>query len=216
MNDWILITGFGTFPGVDVNPTAILMRNLQQFSIPNIQLKSLVLDVSFTRSAEQIKTMLNSEISAPLIMLHFGVCRSPKIRIETRAVNSKSASIPDVDGVFSQQEPIDFHRGLDDVLYTTVDVEALVSHLKKNGYEAFVSDDAGRYVCNSTYYNVLNMIQDIESRIDCVFVHVPPKNCPLMLDDGKEIIWTEQFLLESAIVIVRWLLQTRSKIQQLQ
>lgn len=210
MNDWILITGFGSFPGVDVNPTEILMRNFCQVSIPNVELKPIVLDVSFTRSAEQIKDILDAAITFPQIMLHFGVCRSSKIRIETRAINTKSASIPDIDGMFSQQEPIDIHRALDDVLYTTVDVEGLVSHLKKNGYEAFVSDDAGRYVCNSTYYNALTMIQDIDCHIDCVFVHVPPQNCSLMLDNGKEIIWTEQFLLQSAIAIVRWLLQSRN------
>lgn len=36
-----------------------------------------------------------------------------------------------------------------------------------------ISDDAGSYVCNTLYYQVLKTIQDNSLAIPCLFIHVP-------------------------------------------
>ena len=53
-------------------------------------------------------------------------------------------------------------------LETEVDVEAIVSRLKREGIEASLSLDPGRYVCNNVYYTALAILP-----IPSLFVHFP-------------------------------------------
>ncbi|MDX2229044.1 MAG: peptidase C15 [Leptolyngbyaceae cyanobacterium bins.349] len=54
-------------------------------------------------------------------------------------------------------------------IYTSVDVRTLTQDL------AFtrVSHNAGKFVCNHTYYSILKYIRDSKLKTDCTFVHVP-------------------------------------------
>lgn len=67
-------------------------------------------------------------------------------------------------------------------LKTPVDLDTLVAELTATA----VSHDAGKFVCEGLYYEVLNYLQRIQSPSRCVFVHVPllaPHNLPGILDD---------------------------------
>jgi pyroglutamyl-peptidase len=57
---------------------------------------------------------------------------------------------------------------------TPVALEPLVNELHAAGLPARLSDDAGSYVCNHTYYSALQAIaaEDLPTR--CLFLHVPP------------------------------------------
>lgn len=54
-------------------------------------------------------------------------------------------------------------------LKSTFDVEGLVTKLSS----ADVSHDAGKFVCNDLYYNVLDCIYQRQLPTHCVFVHIP-------------------------------------------
>ena len=56
-----------------------------------------------------------------------------------------------------------------ETIYTPVQVDELVQGLSHTD----VSHDAGRFVCNHTYYTVLRYIQRTQLPTRCVFVHVP-------------------------------------------
>ena len=56
-----------------------------------------------------------------------------------------------------------------DTIYTPVQVNELVQGLSHTE----VSHHAGRFVCNHTYYRVLQYIQSAQLPTHCVFVHVP-------------------------------------------
>ena len=107
MNDWILVTGFGPFPGVDRNPAHVLAQQLAETQFPQLDVIVRVLDVSFERSAEQMHSCLSQKNSAPRALIHFGVSRDPQFRLEHRAINCKRASVPDVDGAHFNGAPID-------------------------------------------------------------------------------------------------------------
>ncbi|MEB3356435.1 MAG: peptidase C15 [Synechococcales bacterium] len=57
----------------------------------------------------------------------------------------------------------------DRILYTPVNLEALTAGLAMTG----ISHDAGRFVCNQLYYDVLNHLQLNGPGHPCIFVHVP-------------------------------------------
>jgi pyroglutamyl-peptidase len=65
-------------------------------------------------------------------------------------------------------------------LKTAVNLEKLVDGL----HLTQVSHDAGRFVCESLYYEVLNALQHERSASRCIFIHVPP----LSSDNLSEIL----------------------------
>jgi len=57
----------------------------------------------------------------------------------------------------------------DDIIHTTVDIQDLVRNLPFTR----VSHNAGKFVCNRTYYSVLKYLNESKSNLSCIFVHVP-------------------------------------------
>ena len=75
----------------------------------------------------------------------------------------------------------------DDRLQTAVDLEKLITKLS----DTAISDNAGKFVCEGLYYQVLKHIQQTHSPSQCVFVHVPllsTANLPLIVKDFQLII----------------------------
>lgn len=75
----------------------------------------------------------------------------------------------------------------DQILYTGVDVENLVS----GAMGIDISHDCGKFVCEGLYYSVLDYLRQGELAIPCIFVHVPvlhQENLVAMLADFLLII----------------------------
>lgn len=67
----------------------------------------------------------------------------------------------------------------DRCLTTTVNLELLLSCLQNTQ----ISNDAGKFVCEGLYYEILQYIQTQKLSISCIFVHVPLLN----QDNQKQI-----------------------------
>ncbi|NEQ23049.1 MAG: peptidase C15 [Microcoleus sp. SIO2G3] len=75
----------------------------------------------------------------------------------------------------------------DDLLKTSVSLEKLVAELV--GTE--ISHDAGKFVCEGLYYEVLSYLRSHNLNTCCIFVHVPvltPENLPVIVADFRLII----------------------------
>jgi pyroglutamyl-peptidase len=73
------------------------------------------------------------------------------------------------------------------LLKTAVDLEKLVEGLT----ETEISHDAGKFVCEGLYYQLLRYFQDYSPTTGCIFVHVPvltPENLATILTDFRLII----------------------------
>lgn len=73
------------------------------------------------------------------------------------------------------------------LIKTSVDLEKLVAGLA--GTE--ISHDAGKFVCEGLYYQVLKYLRERKLNISCIFVHVPvltPDNLPGIVADFQLII----------------------------
>lgn len=203
MNPWTLVTGFGPFPGVPDNPTARLARRLDGRAYAESTVHALVLDVSYDRAAQQVRTAVAAR-GLPWRVVHFGVASGAHcVRVEMQAVNRKAASIADVDGQLCDAATIDPRYPLDAALTTSVDAHRLAAALNGQGVLAEVSDDAGRYVCNATYFQSLAWLATVGVEVPCLFVHVPDVgegSC-----DTFGAPWTDDRLFACGEVVLRWL-----------
>ena len=85
---------------------------------------------------------------------------------EIRAKNLRSAGIPDNEGNQPQEEKI-LENGPDEYL-TAVPAERIVRQMQAEGYEISVSEDAGSFVCNDTFY-----LTGTGTAVPVEFIHVP-------------------------------------------
>jgi pyroglutamyl-peptidase len=72
-------------------------------------------------------------------------------------------------------------------LQTTVDLPQLISCLS----DTSISNDAGKFVCEGLYYQILNYLQNTNLAIPCIFVHVPvltEQNKTIIVQDFKSIL----------------------------
>ncbi|WP_019507801.1 hypothetical protein [Pleurocapsa sp. PCC 7319] len=72
-------------------------------------------------------------------------------------------------------------------IFTNVNLDALVTCLTNTK----ISNNAGRFVCEELYYQVLHYIQIFELNINCIFVHIPiltPNNIDNIQQDFINII----------------------------
>jgi len=75
----------------------------------------------------------------------------------------------------------------DALIKTWVDLEKLVAEAA----EIEISDDAGKFVCEGLYYEVLKYLQERNLNTHCIFVHVPvltQDNFPGIVADFHRII----------------------------
>ena len=74
-----------------------------------------------------------------------------------------------------------------DLLKTSVSLEKLVAELASTE----ISHDAGKFVCEGLYYEVLSYLRSRNLHTCCIFVHVPvltPENLPAIVADFRLII----------------------------
>ncbi len=180
MNDWALITGFGAFPGVDINPSETVVSRLAGRRVAEVTLVGHVLDVSFERVGEQLAGALAREKavrgSDPVFVLHFGVAVGAEvIRVEEQAINTRISSTGDVDGACFEATPIEPCLASGEVRRSSVAASGvlatMVKDLNAHGLPARASTDAGRYVCNHLYFRSLRALE--ETGVPCLFCHLP-------------------------------------------
>lgn len=181
-----LVTGFEPFGGASVNPSWEAVRLLPpRLGLaprgdgaehgPVVNLGTHLLPVTFDGAATQVRRLIAQH--RPDIVVHVGLNeRAPAIMLETRAYNEQTARIPDNAGHQPRERAIVPGGAL--VRYSTWAAPVLAGRLQAAGLPAQVSDDAGRYVCNTTLYTALDTIGSGQYR-PTGFVHVPrPETVP--------------------------------------
>jgi len=162
----ILIVAFGPFPGVPVNPSAALARQLVRTPRPALADLRLDLQILPTRWAALARLSERIAATGPDGVLLLGVAaRRRALCIETRAINA--AGRPDA----AHRRPPSplLMSGGPAVRRTTVAVPPLLAAARARFTPTRASRDAGRYLCNASYYLALAEA----GTVPVVFVHVP-------------------------------------------
>jgi pyroglutamyl-peptidase len=164
----VLVSGFEPFGGASLNPSQLLVERLAKESIPEVELKAIVLPVEFDRAAE----ILLEEVRgfSPQIVISFGQAEGrAAITPEKIAINLDSARIPDNAGDQRQNQVIREHGA--DGYFSTLPVEEMVAALKDVGVAGSLSLSAGSFVCNHIFYALQHELKGMN--IKSGFVHLP-------------------------------------------
>ncbi|MCB9522587.1 MAG: hypothetical protein H6702_04295 [Myxococcales bacterium] len=154
----MLVTGFGPFPGVPVNPTAAVASALDGARVAGVRVVGRVLPVDWAAGLPALDAAV-AEV-APDALLMLGVAPRGGIEVERVARNQVNAK-PDVQGLAG---PATLAPDGPAELATTLPWEALCA------LGAQPSDDAGGYLCNAVFYRALWAHAQVPQR---GFVHVP-------------------------------------------
>lgn len=164
----LLITGFGPFPFVRVNPTDRLARMVARsprFRLGGPEATALVLETSYRGGLPRLAKALEDLRPQAVLMLGLAA-RARWIRVERYARGSSSrlhvdasGSIPSRSG--SGARPLQSNGG----------VEPALARLRGAGLVARLSPSAGRYLCDAGYH--LALVSGIARGAPTLFVHVP-------------------------------------------
>lgn len=167
----VLITGFGRFPGAPFNPSgplakAVGMRRRPAFA--DIRRIVHVFETSYAAVDRDLPKLISKH--KPDIVLMFGLAaRTPHLRVESRARNTRSVLFPDVTGFRPGNRAI--ARGKS-ALHGSAPFSLLVSAARRTGMRTRVSHDAGRYLCNYVYWRGLEASRSGTPFVQ--FIHIPP------------------------------------------
>jgi pyroglutamyl-peptidase len=168
----ILVTGFGPFPGAPENPTEQLVQTLaarQPAPICAGLLRAAVLPTDYRRSWSALRRLYGD--FQPDIVLHFGLSRRARaVHVERVARKRCSPELPDAAG-FSPSSGLARRFGPES-LVSTLPVEAIAPCLQQAGIPVAISEDAGGYVCNATFYRSLLAAQ---TGALVGLIHLPPE-----------------------------------------
>lgn len=166
----IILTGFEPFGGSDVNSSWETAVRVGQLAPKDVKLEVVQLPVSFKRAGDAVREILDMKRPDVLIMLGQRG-KGQSIDIERIAVNLMDSVNPDNDGYCPQDQTIQADG--ESAYFSNLPVKALRDALLQRNIPTKVSNSAGLYVCNSTYYNALNEIEKYSLQVKAVFVHLP-------------------------------------------
>ena len=169
----LLLTYFGPFPGVPVNPTFALAtgtRRLLAEMRPDLQVITRELPVSYDGSSIALRGALQETRPDALISLGVAVGREA-VSLEKVAINLDSAGIEDNDGQMRCDEPI--APGGQEAYFSTLPVRETYERLRAVGEPVEISYTAGTYVCNHVFYEGQRISRELGLSIPAGFVHVP-------------------------------------------
>lgn len=147
----ILIAGFGAFPGAPLNPCEALARCLEDArTASGARVRSVVLPVEWERSWPVLRAAIE-ETGASAVLV-FGLhARASRLRLELDAINARELGIPDAAGGFPSGPGVEDGP---ERLSGVWPLSLCASALSCAGIAFDISRDAGRYLCNDTYYRL--------------------------------------------------------------
>lgn len=177
----LLLTFFGPFPGVPVNPTVALAEGAQRLLSqmrPDLNVITRELPVSYDGSSTALRAALQEVQPDALISLGVAVGRDV-VSLEQVAINLDSAGIEDNDGDRRCDEPI--APGGQEAYFSSLPVRVSFERLRAAGEPVEISYTAGTYVCNHVFYEGQRISRELGLSIPAGFVHVPATRA-----DGEE------------------------------
>jgi pyroglutamyl-peptidase len=200
----VLLTGFGPFPSVPENASALLVPEVAAEAsrvFRGFAVHSEVIPTEWRAGAVRL-SLLMTELK-PAVALHFGVSsRATGFAVEARGRNVASA-VSDAAGELPSARWITAEGP--EYLPTNLPAALIVSRLRRRGLPAYISRDAGGYLCNAVLYRSLEIVRRSGPMTRNGFIHIPatllnerrpgsrPRpTCPLRwdeaIDGGVEII----------------------------
>lgn len=163
----ILLTGFGPFPGVQRNPSQLLVERFADRQ-KGQKIHRVVIPTVYADASTVIEDRLVE--LRPWACLCLGVAGPGPLRLEILARNHDKGREPDQSGAV-RHGPI--QPTGPDTYPSTLPLTSIHGALRGQGVAVAYSDDAGGYLCNHLFYAVRHAIDRHGLAIPCGFIHVP-------------------------------------------
>ncbi len=164
----ILLTGFGPFSDIAINPSEVLVDQLRNHrrSRDDIQTDVIILPVDYKKAGVIIESL---DFSKYYFVFQFGVAAGRnRISLERVALNWIESSIPDNAGVHESPQKMD--ESAPEALFNSLPLSGICRDLnQKYNNSVEVSFTAGAYLCNYVYFKSLAKTNR------CLFTHIPLK-----------------------------------------
>jgi pyroglutamyl-peptidase len=165
-----VVQGFGPFGEYAVNPSELLVRSLAERG--DDDLVAEVLPVSMQRVAEAVPKLMDKH--RPDVWLGVGLAAGrTALSIEAVALNLAHwpQASADADGVSVTRAPVAADGAA--AYLTTLPAERILGSWREAGIPGYLSQSAGSYLCNLSFYCAAQAARDLD--IDCRvgFLHVP-------------------------------------------
>ena len=185
----VLLSGFEPFGDNLRNPTGELARRyLNPTQFDNILVKGVVLPVVYHESWNKLKSEIES--FHPHFILCLGLSPSDNaIRLELIATNY-DCGCPDNQGK-THTGPI--MNSEENKIKSDLPVYQIAKVLQDSDVAAYVSDNAGGYLCNHIFYQVMNYTVS-HPNLQSGFVHLP--NWPIDGESPRALTNVLRILLE--------------------
>lgn len=183
----VLITGFGPFPGTERNPSREIASALELDPPEGLRVRARELPVSFSGAPATIAAFVEErKAEEPVLLLGLGVQPDAAFRLERLARGRLTGDRPDNDGRTASDIAVNAGQDLE----TTLDLEHLAGVLREIGApDVAVSEDAGGYVCERTYHQLLASAKELGAA--ALFLHVPPADA---MDPERQTIFVRGLL----------------------
>lgn len=164
----ILVTGFGPFPRVRINPTTVLARAVAaRLRRSGLDARALVVETSYGAGLPALKALLIAKRPKAILMLGLAA-RARNVRVELFARGHASPLHPDAAGG-TPGRPAAQRTALP--ARTTARAEIALAALRRSGIRSRLSPSAGRYLCDAAYAAALAISGRAGAPV--LFVHVP-------------------------------------------
>jgi pyroglutamyl-peptidase len=201
----LLVTGFGPFPGIPRNPSERAARDVARalrWRRLGVDARAVALSTTYEALESELAPALAEH--GPDAVLMIGVSgRSREIRIEVRGVNRASTLLPDA----ARKRPSGFLLSPGPAgRATRAKPIRQVATVRRHGFRVRASIDAGRYLCNASYFTAL------EQDVPVLFVHIPKPGRAVRRRPGAKVraSWHDRLALALGDVAADLLRQARS------
>jgi pyroglutamyl-peptidase len=151
----VLVTGFDPFGGSAVNPSWDAIHALDGRMVAGHRIVGGEIPTVFGASLQRLEALM--EQHQPRLVICTGQAGGrPAVSLERIAINVNDARIPDNAGA----RPIDLPIVPDGpaAYFTTLPIKAMLQALLDAGVRAEVSQTAGTFVCNQTFYGLMHLL----------------------------------------------------------
>lgn len=166
----ILLTGFEPFGGETTNPSWTAAREAAAIlRAEGHGVQAVELPCVFGAAVTVLEAALERYRPAVVICAGQAGGRS-RVSLERIAINCDDARIPDNAGKAPVDEPV--VPGGPAAYFSSLPLKAALAALEAAGIPAEVSQSAGTYVCNHTFYGLMHALR-LRPGVRGGFVHVP-------------------------------------------
>jgi pyroglutamyl-peptidase len=168
----LLLTAFGSFPGVESNPSTTVLQQFVVVTRPPCgwTFSTAYLPVSYAYCRKWVRQALPSGHYDAV--LHLGVAPGADgFRLEKYGHKGCDRQSKDADGLCWETDMIDSRAP--ERIPSSLPVEDIVAVLKKQNLPVSMSEDAGGYLCNFLLFQSLWCAHDHAPHTMVGFLHVP-------------------------------------------